>query len=315
MAFCTNCGEQLKDGAKFCHSCGTPINYASTEGQPRRENEYAGKIIKCPNCGENLASFQLKCPSCGHEIREYHVSSVVKEFSAKLEAIDAEPEPEQKGLFRKRKNPNELSAKEQKKIFLIRSFPIPNTREDLFEFLVLASSNVNTTHVDISVSEEALSDAWNAKYEQAYKKAKLSFGDSPEFRELSKEHTSKTKKHAQKKALIAAGCIIAFALFAVLTIIGLVYIGIDQANVDAEVAAENARLEAILDEINDYIAAEDYVTAKALTTKLVFTISDNLLSVKNARENWDQIREELYVIIDNAESTISNNSASNTPDP
>lgn len=25
MAFCSNCGQKLEDGAKFCHGCGTPV--------------------------------------------------------------------------------------------------------------------------------------------------------------------------------------------------------------------------------------------------------------------------------------------------
>ena len=28
MAFCSNCGNELKDGAKFCPKCGTRINIA-----------------------------------------------------------------------------------------------------------------------------------------------------------------------------------------------------------------------------------------------------------------------------------------------
>ena len=38
---------------------------------------------------------------------------------------------------------NEVNETDQKKINLIRSYVIPNTKEDLFEFLVLASSNIN----------------------------------------------------------------------------------------------------------------------------------------------------------------------------
>lgn len=63
MAFCINCGAKLQDGAKFCHACGTPNNHASVGRQPKREFEYEGKIIKCPNCGEPLASFQSRCPA------------------------------------------------------------------------------------------------------------------------------------------------------------------------------------------------------------------------------------------------------------
>src|SRR2546430_8513892 len=34
MAFCTNCGTQLADGARFCRSCGQPYGSAIAAGSP-----------------------------------------------------------------------------------------------------------------------------------------------------------------------------------------------------------------------------------------------------------------------------------------
>ena len=118
MVFCSNCGEKLNDGAKFCHACG-----ASTSGIPtqqKREQEYAGKIIKCPNCGEVLDSFVTVCPACGYELRGSSASSSVREFAMKLDN----------------------AATDAKKVSIIRNYPVPNTKEDIFEFMILASTNI-----------------------------------------------------------------------------------------------------------------------------------------------------------------------------
>ena len=93
-----------------------------------------------------------------------------------------------------------------KKISLIRSFVIPNTKEDMLEFLILASSNINLQRYNdfdtISESEKAVSDAWQAKFEQAYEKAKLSFGDTPEFEKIHaiyKKKTGEVEKSKKKR--------------------------------------------------------------------------------------------------------------------
>lgn len=317
--FCASCGATLNAGSKFCHECGAAVG-AEKPKTAKRETVYEGNLHKCPSCGEIIRSFESICPSCGHEFRGTNVSSVVKSFSCKIEAIDVMPAPVQKGRMKKGIAESWEKEKLNRKISLIRSFPIPNTKEDLFEFLILASSNIDTTHVegwDSSDSDQALSDAWKAKYEQAYKKAKMSFGNSPELRELAKDQSIKARKHAQKKALITVGFIMFFAVFIALVVAGYAYMIKDQADVKAVVAAENARLELILDEINECIANEDYVTARALTSKLVFTVSDNLVSVNNARENWEKIRAEIYETLDKAQGietdTLTTNSTAEEP--
>ena len=56
MIFCTNCGKQLEDDAKFCSGCGKSVGQ-STSAEGKRKVEYKGTIHKCPNCGEILDAF------------------------------------------------------------------------------------------------------------------------------------------------------------------------------------------------------------------------------------------------------------------
>lgn len=48
--FCTNCGKELPDGAKFCMNCGNPVDR------------------KCPNCGKSVPSDGKFCMECGQKL-------------------------------------------------------------------------------------------------------------------------------------------------------------------------------------------------------------------------------------------------------
>ena len=153
MAFCTNCGQQVADGAKFCANCGTPVsqNVANTE----RKTVFDGEIHKCPHCGEVLKAFETVCPTCKFEIRGAKGSNAVKDLAEKLEN----------------------ASSEKQRIIIIKNFPIPNTKEDIFEFMLLASSNFDAFYYTTHLHVEDVSDAWLSKIEQCYSKAKILLDD------------------------------------------------------------------------------------------------------------------------------------------
>lgn len=52
--FCKNCGQQLSDDAKWCSSCGTPVdgNAQPMQNQPNYQNQpTTHNVPKCTNCG------------------------------------------------------------------------------------------------------------------------------------------------------------------------------------------------------------------------------------------------------------------------
>ena len=164
MAFCTNCGQEVADGVKFCSNCGQPIT-AAAGGSEKRKTVYDGEVHKCPNCGEVLDSFVTTCPSCGYELRGAKANTSVKEFAINLTHADNDAQ----------------------KISLIRSFPIPHTKEDVLEFMVLSATNFDAGQ---SLSKEGtkkdISDAWLTKIEQSYHKAKLLFSGDKDFAKIQK---------------------------------------------------------------------------------------------------------------------------------
>lgn len=212
MAFCMNCGKQLPDGAKFCSSCGTPAGEVKAE-TTQRKTVYDGELHKCPNCGELINAFVTTCPTCNHELRGVKVSSIVKEFADKLEQVESSREIKKTGLFNS--NANELTKTDEQKINLIRSFAIPNTKEDIYEFLILAASNISIEWwKDTTEAQAAEESAWFAKFEQAYRKAEFVFGDEPVFLRLEKLY--KEKNHAIKMKKWKLPLIMAGSIFGVM---------------------------------------------------------------------------------------------------
>lgn len=164
MAFCINCGQELAEGAKFCANCGKAVSGENPTTQ--RETVYEGQIHKCPNCGEVLGAFVSVCPSCGYELRGTQSANLIRDFSVKIEQANSD----------------------EQKVTLIRNFPISNTKEDIFEFMILASSNLTGEF------NESVFNAWLAKFEQCYQKAKLAFDSDLDFTKIQNLYDQTSKQ-------------------------------------------------------------------------------------------------------------------------
>lgn len=219
MGFCINCGQTLAEGAHFCSNCGVALGETNTEASSRK-TVYDGELYKCPNCAERLDSFMTVCSTCGYELRGAKGASVVKEFAEKLEQIESVRIEANKfnsvmeGVFGK------FNKTDEQKINLIRSFSIPNTKEDIVEFVILAASNIDLrlygfSGGDPNSSQRAISDAWLAKFEQAYDKARFSFSNSPDFlniKEIYDQKMRQLKREKRNQTLIILSMVL-FLLF------------------------------------------------------------------------------------------------------
>lgn len=210
MAFCTNCGQKLEQGAKFCAECGKATN-RNSQTREQRKVVYDGEIHKCPNCGELLEAFLISCPSCGCEFRGVKTSGSIKELVLKLEKIDSQKMPhvdESKSVmkmlvgkdFKKKDEIEETQRrfddqKEEEKANLIVNYTVPNTKEDILEFMILASSNID---VKKGIDDE-VSQAWLSKFEQIYARAKLLMSNTPDFFQIKSIYDKKMLELKNRK--------------------------------------------------------------------------------------------------------------------
>ena len=216
MSFCINCGHQLTDGAKFCAECGTAV--CASTGAMHRKTVFEGELHKCPQCGEVLNSFSVNCPTCGYELRGTKGASSVRELTMKLQQIQSTSVPTKmniESIFTQALSGGQLSTADEKKVELIKGFSIPNTKEDVMEFFILASSNIDIKlygmeydssqlQGKMAASQKAVSDAWLAKLEQAYQKAQLMWGGTPEFSNIQAIYDRKMREIRMRKWLFPA---------------------------------------------------------------------------------------------------------------
>ena len=94
------------------------------------------------------------------------------------------------------------AASDEQLATIIRSFPVPNTKEDIFEFLILASSNITGN------TQQNICDAWEVKFKQVEQKAKLALtadADKAKFNELYEQAKKKLTRDKYVKTAKKAG--------------------------------------------------------------------------------------------------------------
>lgn len=154
-----------------------------------KKTDKEGSSKKCPACGAPVASFNTKCSDCGHEFRDVQANNSISSLFEKIQKIDEDSSNDKSGGFLGELFDSQKKKRVEQKISLISSFPIPNTREDILEFLVMAvpQSKVKSTSFFGKLtspqvgSSQWMSDgpkwAWTEKCEQIIMKARFSMKD------------------------------------------------------------------------------------------------------------------------------------------
>lgn len=228
MAFCQKCGQKIESRANYCPVCGSPVGIDYRQ----RQQFYEGSIHKCPNCGDTVKSFVSVCPTCGFEFRDTNSSNAVKVFANKLEQLQSQKKaPSTISNVAKVYGFGTTDITEEQILNLIRNFSVPNTKEDVFEFMILASSNINVSAISGEAGINSIidlntiksrNDAWQAKMEQVYQKARIAFGSDADFYIIhdlySKTLDNITKAKNRKAKRIFILFLLSFSFFAFLLI-------------------------------------------------------------------------------------------------
>ena len=164
---CKKCNYELSDDAKFCLSCGE-INSLETA---------ADAIDRCSFCGGEKKVLQPVCRHCARRMKGVESSPTIKELSEKLEKAETE----------------------SRKITILESFPIPNTKDEIMEFALWAASCFDNDYYVSHLDVEDISDAWLAKLKQCYHKVKVSFVGDAELKYVEGLYNSVIQKIEESK--------------------------------------------------------------------------------------------------------------------
>lgn len=136
-----------------------------------------GDVKKCPACGGIVTSFSAKCSDCGHEFSNIEANASIQKLFVLLTELDNKySKPNERvdltsmfsSVMSKASNSDELI---NKKCELIKNFPIPNTKDDILEFL--ASAVPHARKVKTGIGSMFASKSWGGGDSNAYKEQEM----------------------------------------------------------------------------------------------------------------------------------------------
>ncbi len=186
------------------------------QAQRRPSNEKLGNIAICPNCGAQIKGGLAVCPECGYEFRNVEGNQSVKKFSDGLESIQEKAHQQRMSIPAK----NHLIEN------YFTTFPVPNTAEDLLEFLSFvegpAKKHDRTSFFDSLDSIRYMEQAYWNLYSKCITKAKINFANDPRFVPFYEHYDAARKKWTPEASAKFKYLLVCVIWFAILIIIGVV---------------------------------------------------------------------------------------------
>ena len=152
-----------------------------------------GDIKKCPSCGAIVESFSTRCTDCGHSFTNIQANASVQKLFDMINELESKRGDDETNPLKAFGSAISKSfgvsvgdrINNQKKE-LISNFPVPNTKDDIIEFLTLAlpkarkagnfftSGTFNTPANDRNKIHNEFVSVWKNKCEQIIMKARFS---------------------------------------------------------------------------------------------------------------------------------------------
>ena len=176
---------------------------AKAEASAPKSNKL-GDVKKCPACGAMVQSYQGSCPECGYAFENLEANSSSQRLSDAIDKVILENNKlvKQKGV--------DLDAEKRRRIDnVIKNFPVPTTKSDLFEFITALQSKTDGYN----------GHAYEAKLNECIEKAKLLFSDDKMFRKLIDSAETNQKKKKKRNLIGVLGGILGFLALSALFIL------------------------------------------------------------------------------------------------
>lgn len=177
------------------------------------KSEKYGDVRKCPACGAIVPSMAAKCPECGYEFTNVEANSSTRLLMQKIDEIQAQYAELTANVDNKDESTIRTRGYQVKRQLndrtaqLIQNFPIPNTREDLIEFLTLCIGNSKADSIMLD-GNDPVTPAWRKKLQQVIAKVKVALPNDQQAQELIEEYERKRENSKKKGKKIAIGIVV-----------------------------------------------------------------------------------------------------------
>lgn len=177
------------------------------------KSEKYGDVRKCPACGAIVPSMAAKCPECGYEFTNVEANSSTRLLMQKIDEIQAQYAELTANVDNKDESTIRTRGYQVKRQLndrtaqLIQNFPIPNTREDLIEFLTLCIGNSKADSIMLD-GNDPITPAWRKKLQQVIAKVKVALPNDQQAQELIEEYEGKRENSKKKGKKIAIGIVV-----------------------------------------------------------------------------------------------------------
>ena len=173
------------------------------ESERKLEQEKAAEAAhKCPKCGQPLSGITAVCPLCGYEIRNVKTASAITELTKEINKLNQRRNTVTDAIAAKISGRHE-NPTDEKIASLIQNFVVPNTKEEIFEFMILAAGFMDAKFLAGKQKVSELADivikAWANKFEQTFQKAKISFGQDEDFEKIQDIYEQKMQEIEEAK--------------------------------------------------------------------------------------------------------------------
>lgn len=178
---------------------------ANAESKPQNpvSNKF-GNVMKCPSCGAQIVGGSAKCPECGYNFSGIKANSSATKLAQELQRLtekENEKRQEASGLISGlgkmygsmfSQAAKTFTGERDPKVVLVENFPVPNTREDLLEFLTSIQTKAKKpTFFTKGSTHLAMDHAYWHLYSNCINKARISYANDPDFRFFFEDYMSR----------------------------------------------------------------------------------------------------------------------------
>jgi hypothetical protein len=169
-----------------------------SEAERQEEQErVAEESRKCPKCGQPLSGISAVCPLCGYEVRSAKTAASISDLTKEINKLEQKRNTIADAISTKLSG-RDSNPTDDKIASLISNFVVPNTKEAIFEFMILAGGYMDAKFLAGKAKTSEVADvvikAWASKFTQTYQKAKFSFGEDSDFKKIQDLYDKKMQE-------------------------------------------------------------------------------------------------------------------------